>query len=72
MEGRETLVSLCDKLLMAMAFIETCGLAVGNREFFEENGQSIAMTLDAAAGYLRECRTILETLTLESNQDKPK
>lgn len=66
MEERAALIPLCDKLLMAMAFIETCGLAVGNREFFEESGQSIAVTLDAAAGYLKECRTMLETLTLES------
>lgn len=66
MDRRSALVSLCDKLLMAMAFIETCGIAVGNREFFEENGQSIAVTLDTAARYLKECRAILETLTLES------
>lgn len=66
MDGRSTLIPLCDKLLMITAFIETCSLAVGNREFFEENGQSIAVTLDAAGRYLKECRAILETLTMES------
>lgn len=62
MDERDVLMSVNDELGIALALLKTVDMAIGNREYFGDDGQSIAITLDIIATKLRECRDLLSSL----------
>ena len=67
MEEKNILVSVNDKLGIAVALIKTANLAIGNTEYFGSDGQGIAITLDMASEELEDCRKLLDPL-VKNNQ----
>ena len=63
MVEKEILMSVNDKLGIVYTLIKASNLAVGNVEYFGEDGQCIAITLDIASTKLEECRKLLNTIT---------
>ena len=62
MEEKNILMSVTDKLGIAIALIKTANLAIGNTEYFRSDGQGIAITLDMANEELEDCRKLLNPL----------
>lgn len=65
MEDKKLIMSVDDKLGVAIALIKTANLAVGNMEYFGADGQSVAITLDMASMELEDCRELLNPLVKE-------
>lgn len=60
-QNLDTLVLfIVDKMGIASALVRTAGMAVGNQEIFMEDGQAVAITLEAAGTELRRCRNVAE------------
>ena len=51
-----------DKLGIVIALLKTANMAVGNIEYFGDDGQGIAITLDIASTKLNECQELLGSL----------
>lgn len=49
-----------DDLRIVIALLKTANIAVGNWEYFGEDGQSVAITLDIASTKIEECREKLD------------
>lgn len=49
-----------DDLRVIIALLKTVNIAVGNWEYFGEDGQSVAITLDIASTKIEECREKLD------------
>lgn len=62
MEEKEILMSINDRLGIIAALIKAANIAVGNMEYFTEDGQSIAIILDIASTRLEECRRLLDPI----------
>lgn len=62
MAKKEMLLIINDELGIVFALLKTANMAIGNREYFGDDGQSIAITLDIIATKLRRCREMLGTL----------
>ena len=62
MDEKNILVSVNDKLGIAIALIKTANIAIGNTEYFGPDGQGIAITLDMASEELEYCRKLLDPL----------
>lgn len=63
MKEKEILMSVNDKLGIVSALVKASNLAVGNMEYFGEDGQCVAITLDIASTELGECRKLLDPIT---------
>lgn len=59
MDERDILMSVNDELGIALALLKTVDMAIGNREYFGDDGQSIAISLDIVITKLGECRRSL-------------
>lgn len=62
MDEKDIRMSVNDKLGIVIALLRTVNMAVGNKEYFEDDGQGIAITLDIAITELGGCRELLSTL----------
>lgn len=62
MEEKEILMSINDRLGIIAALIKAANIAVGNMEYFTEDGQCIAIILDIASTRLEECRRLLDPI----------
>lgn len=49
-----------DDLRVVIALLKTVNIAAGNWEYFGEDGQSVAITLDIASTKIEECREKLD------------
>lgn len=49
-----------DNLKIVIALLKTANIAVGNWEYFGEDGQNVAITLDIASTKIEECREKLD------------
>ncbi len=52
-------MSIKDTLGIVIALLKTINMAIGNIEYFGDNGQNIAITLDIVNTKLEECRKLL-------------
>lgn len=59
MGEKDIRLSVNDKLGIVIALLKTVNIAIGNWEYFGDDGQSIAITLDLANAELEECRKLL-------------
>ena len=59
MEEKETIMSVNDTLSVVAALIKIVDIAVGNMEYFGEDGQSVSVLLGVASAKLKECRKTL-------------
>lgn len=62
MDERDIRMSVNDGLGIAIALLKTVNIAIGNMEYFGDDGQGIAITLDLIATKLGECRSLLDHL----------
>lgn len=62
MDERDIRMSVNDGLGIAIALLKTVNMAIGNMEYFGDDGQGIAITLDFIATKLGECRDLLDHL----------
>lgn len=62
MDERDVLMSVNDELGIALALLKTVDMAIGNREYFGDDGQGIAITLDIIVTKLGRCREMLGAL----------
>lgn len=62
MDGRDRRMSVNDELGIALALLKTVNMAIGNREYFGDDGQGIAITLDIIITKLGECQKLLSVL----------
>lgn len=62
MAKKEILMMINDELGIVFALLKTTNMAIGNREYFGDDGQGIAITLDIIATKLGRCREMLGTL----------
>lgn len=49
-----------EELEIVVALLKTIDIAIGNREYFGDDGQSVAITLDIAITKIGECRGLLD------------
>ncbi len=49
-----------EELEIVIALLKTIDIAIGNREYFGDDGQSVAITLDIAITKIGECRGLLD------------
>lgn len=63
MTEKDMKLSVNDKLGIIIALLKTANIAVENREYFGDDGQSVAITLDIASAKIGECRELLNPLT---------
>ena len=59
-----------DKIEIAAALVRTAAIAVENKEVFLEDGQAVAVTLEAAGTELRRCRNVMEFYLQVKQQEK--
>lgn len=64
---KDVRMSINDKIGVAIALLKTVNIAIGNMEYFGDDGQSIAITLDLIATKLGECRSMLDYLNKDQN-----
>lgn len=62
MGEKEIKLLVNDKLGIVIALLKTANIAIGNREYFEDDGQSVAITLDIASTKIGECREQLDLI----------
>ena len=60
MTEKDMKLSVNDKLGIVIALLKTANIAVENREYFGDDGQSVAITLDIAITKIGECRGLLD------------
>lgn len=70
MDERDVLMSVNDELGIALALLKTVDMAIGNREYFGDDGQGIAITLDLVITKLGECRGLLSSLDKGKENDR--
>ena len=63
MTEKDMKLSVNDKLGIVIALLKTANIAVENREYFGDDGQSVAITLDISSSNIGECRELLNPLT---------
>ena len=63
MTEKDMKLSVNDKLGIVIALLKTANIAVENREYFGDDGQSVAITLDIASAKIGACRELLNPLT---------
>ena len=61
MDAKKAILFGGDKMGIAAALVRTAAIAVENKEVFMEDGQAIAVTLEAAGTELRRCRNVMES-----------
>lgn len=61
MDAKKAILFVGDKMGTAAALVRTAAIAVENKEVFVEDGQAIAVTLEAAGTELRRCRNVMES-----------
>ena len=49
-----------EELEIVVALLKTIDIAIGNRGYFGDDGQSVAITLDIAITKIGECRGLLD------------
>ena len=49
-----------EELEIVVALLKAIDIAIGNREYFGDDGQSVAITLDIAITKIGECRGLLD------------
>lgn len=69
MDDKKMILFISDKIGIAAALVRTAGIAVGNREVFLEDGQALAITLEAAGAELRRCRNVAEAYLQKKQQE---
>lgn len=67
MEEKEIRMSVNDNLGIVAALIKIADIAVGNIEYFGEDGQSVSILLSVASEELKECRETL--LSVDKNTE---
>lgn len=60
MDAKKVILFAGDKMGIAAALVRTAAIAVENKEVFLEDGQAVAVTLEAAGTELRRCRNVME------------
>lgn len=60
MDAKKVILFAGDKMGIAVALVRTAAIAVENKEVFLEDGQAVAVTLEAAGTELRRCRNVME------------
>lgn len=68
MTEKDIRMAVDDELGIALALLKTVNMAIGNAEYFGDDGQGIAITLDIIVTRLGKCREMLRTLN-EGQQD---
>lgn len=61
MDEKSIKLSANDRLGIVVALLKTINMAIDNTDYFGEDGQSVAITLDIANTELNECRKLLES-----------
>ena len=69
MDNKKMILFISDKMGIAAALVRTAGIAVGNQEVFMEDGQAVAITLEAAGTELRRCRNVAEAYLQRKQQE---
>ena len=69
MDNKKMILFISDKMGIAAALVRTAGIAVGNQEVFMEDGQAVAITLEAAGTELRRCRNVAEAYLQMKQQE---
>lgn len=67
MEEKEIRMAVNDNLGIVAALIKIADIAVGNIEYFGEDGQSVSILLGVASAELKKCRETL--LSLDKNEE---
>ena len=67
MEEKEKIMSVNDSLGVVAALIKIADIAVGNIEYFGEDGQSVSILLSVASEEVMECRETL--ISLDKNEE---
>lgn len=62
MSEKDIRLSINDKLGIVIALLKTADIAIGNWEYFGDDGQSVSITLDIASTKIAECREQLNML----------
>ena len=62
MDEKDMRTSVNDNLGIVIALLKTADIAIENREYFGEDGQSVAITLGIASAKIRECQEQLDMI----------
>ncbi len=69
MNEKDIRMSINDNLGIAIALLKAVDIAIGNMEYFGEDGQGIAIILDIIDTRLKECRELLSPLDKDKEKD---
>ena len=62
MDEKEMRLSVNEGLGIVIALLKTADIAIGNHEYFGDDGQGVAITLGIASTKIRECQEQLDMI----------